>query len=251
MKRIGLIGGMSWESTAVYYRHINEEVRRLKGDGLASADIALRSVNFADVVALQKAGLWDKAAELLISVARELEAAGADMVLICTNTMHILADQVQAAISVPLIHIADVTGAAVASAGAKRPLLLATRYTMEKEFYIDRLRSAYGLDPIVPEADDRTIVHDVIFDEICCGVISKPSHDRYVEIVGRAAEKGADSVILGCTEIGLLVEQKDFAIPAFDSTFIHAEAAVALSLSEDFAASGAVFERAELNASIR
>lgn len=238
MKRIGLIGGMSWESTAVYYRHINEEVRRRMGDGLASADLCLRSVNFAEIVALQKAGRWDLAAEHLIAVARELEACGCAMVLICTNTMHILAEDVQAAISIPLIHIADVTGRAVQQAGMQRPLLMATRYTMEKPFYVDFLRAHFALEPIVPAEADRQTVHDVIFDEICCGVISPASHDRYVEIVAKARREGADCVIFGCTEIGLLIAPEDFDFPTFDSTLLHAEAAVQFSLEEDLSAEG-------------
>nr|WP_272213874.1 aspartate/glutamate racemase family protein [Marinicella sp. W31]MDC2879823.1 aspartate/glutamate racemase family protein [Marinicella sp. W31] len=234
MKRIGLIGGMSWESTAVYYKHINEEVRRLMGDGLASSDLCLRSVNFSEIVAQQKAGRWDLAAETLIAVARELEQCGCAMVLICTNTMHILAEDIQAAIDIPLIHIAEVTGSAVKDAGMRRPLLMATRYTMEKPFYVDYLRTHFGLDPVIPDADDRTTVHDVIFEEICCGVISRASRERYVEIVGRAKQAGADCVIFGCTEVGLLVSPEDFDIPSFDSTLLHAEAAVRFSWKKNF-----------------
>ena len=238
MKRIGLIGGMSWESTAVYYRHINEEVRRLMGGGLTSADLCLRSVNFAEIVSLQQAGRWDLAAEELITVTRELEGCGCDMVLICTNTMHILAEDVQAAINIPLIHIADVTGKAVSDAGMKTPLLMATRYTMEKPFYVDFLREHFGLEPVIPEEEDRKAVHDIIFDEICCGVLSPASHDRYIEIIARARAQGADSVIFGCTEVGLLIGPDDFDLPTFDSTLLHAEAAVKFSLEEELSAEG-------------
>ncbi|TNB49489.1 aspartate/glutamate racemase family protein [Martelella lutilitoris] len=238
MKRIGLIGGMSWESTAVYYKHINEEVRRLMGDGLASADLCLRSVNFSEIVAQQKAGRWDLAAETLISVARELEQCGCAMVLICTNTMHILADEVQAAIDIPLIHIAEVTGAAVKKAGKKRPLLLATRYTMEKPFYVGYLKDHFGLDPVIPGEADRATVHDVIFEEICCGVLSGASRERYIAIAERARQKGADCIIFGCTEVGLLVRPDDFDIPSFDSTLLHAEAAVRFSLEDELSAEG-------------
>lgn len=231
MKRIGLIGGMSWESTAVYYRRLNEQVREALG-GLSSADIVLRSVNFSEIVALQKAGDWDAAARALGQVARELEQAGAEMVLICTNTMHLLADQVQASVGIPLIHIADVTGEAVRAAGCRRPLLLATQYTMEKEFYRRRMEESFGLDVLVPEAQERLQVHEVIFSELCCGIIRPDSKQRYLDIVEKGRAAGADSVILGCTEIGLLVSAEDFAFPTFDSTLIHADAAVRLSLGE-------------------
>lgn len=238
MKRIGLIGGMSWESTAVYYKHINEEVRRLMDDGLASADLCLRSLNFAEIVAQQKAGRWDLAAETLIAAARELEQCGCAMVLICTNTMHILADEVQAAIGIPLIHIADVTGAAVKAAGMKRPLLMATRYTMEKPFYVDFLRRNFALEPVIPDERDRETIHNIIFDEICCGVISGESRNRYIEIGARAQKAGADCVIFGCTEVGLLVSPEDFDFPAFDSTLLHAGAAVKFSLEDELSAEG-------------
>jgi aspartate racemase len=229
MKRIGLIGGMSWESTAVYYRRVNEKVRETLG-GLHSADIALRSVNFHDIVTLQKAGAWDRAAGKLGEVARELQRSGAEMILICTNTMHLLADAVQAAVDIPLIHIADVTGQAVCDAGCRRPLLLATRYTMEQDFYRDHLMAKFGLEPMVPDADDRQAVHDIIFNELCCGIVNEISRDRYLEVVRKGKNAGADSVILGCTEIGLLVTAEDFDIPTFDSTLLHADAAVRLSL---------------------
>lgn len=229
MRMIGLIGGMSWESTAVYYRRLNESVRDRLG-GLASAEILLRSVDFSAIVALQQAGRWDEAAAVLAGIARDLERAGAECVLICTNTMHKLADAVQAAISVPLIHIVDATGAALTAAGARRPLLLATAYTMEHDFYRARLAECAGIEAMVPEAAERADVHRIIFDELCQGVVSAASRARYVEIMQRAKAGGADSVILGCTEIGLLVRPEDCPMPAFDSTFIHADAAVTFSL---------------------
>lgn len=229
MRMIGLIGGMSWESTAVYYRRLNESVRDRLG-GLASAEILLRSVDFSAIVALQQAGRWDEAAAVLSGIARDLERAGAECVLICTNTMHKLADAVQAAISVPLIHIVDATGDALTAAGARRPLLLATAYTMEHDFYRARLAERAGIEAMVPEAAERADVHRIIFDELCQGVVSAPSRARYVEIMQRAKTAGADSVILGCTEIGLLVRPEDCPMPAFDSTFIHADAAVTFSL---------------------
>jgi aspartate racemase len=231
MERIGLIGGMSWESTAVYYRRINETVRERLG-GLHSADLVLRSVDFYDIVELQKAGDWTEAGRRLAAVARELEDAGAGMILICTNTMHRLAAEVQAAVRAPLVHICDVTGAALASAGCRRPLLLATRYTMEDGFWRDRLLARTGIRALVPEAEDeRAAVHDIIFGELCRGIVRPQSRERYRAIVARAAaEQGADGVILGCTEIGLLVGPADLCLPVFDSTLLHADAAVERAL---------------------
>lgn len=229
MKRIGLLGGMSWESTAVYYRRVNEQVRDRLG-GLNSANVVLRSVNFDDIVTLQKAGAWTDAARTLGTVAMELERAGADMILICTNTMHLLAGEVQASVKVPLIHIADVTGKAVAEGGCRRPLLLATRYTMEHEFYRRHLKEKFDIDALVPDDDGRRDVHDIIFSELCCGVVKESSKARYKDIVEAGKRAGADSVILGCTEIGLLVGPEDFDIPTFDSTLLHADAAVEMSL---------------------
>ncbi|WP_108663453.1 aspartate/glutamate racemase family protein [Acuticoccus kandeliae] len=224
MRCIGLLGGMSWESTAVYYRRLNEVVRDRFG-GLQSASILMRSVNFADIVALQKAGQWDKAAEILAADARALEDAGADCILICTNTMHILADAIQAAISIPLLHIADTTGEALRAAGAKKPLLLATRYTMEQAFYRDRLAQKYGIEAVVPAEADRGLVHDVIFEELCCGVVKETSRAAYLDIIARAGGD-IDCVILGCTEIGLLLDQACVPLKVFDTTLIHADAAV-------------------------
>lgn len=232
MRTIGLIGGMSWESTAVYYRRINEQVRARLG-GLHSAELVMRSVNFEAIVGLQKAGDWDKASEVLSTIGRDLQSAGAGCVLICTNTMHKLADGVQRAIDVPLLHIVDVTGEALARAGARRPLLLATRYTMEHDFYRARLRERCGMDALVPEADDRTAVHDVIFDELCCGIVRDGSRRRYLDIIARGRAAGADSVILGCTEIGLLIGPEHIDLPVFDSTLLHADAAVDFALSRD------------------
>jgi aspartate racemase len=193
----------------------------------------LRSVNFQDIVALQKRGAWDDAAGTLSSAARDLEQAGADMILICTNTMHLMADAVQAAVEVPLLHIADVTGQAVREKGCRRPLLLATQYTMEKEFYRRRLQERFGLEVLVPDADDRGVVHDIIFGELCRGVVEPGSKQRYLDVVARGKAMGADSLILGCTEIGLLVDADDFDLPTFDSTLLHADAAIELSLASE------------------
>jgi aspartate racemase len=229
MRTIGLLGGMSWESTAVYYRRINENVRDRLG-GLRSAKVIMHSVDFESIVELQKADAWDQAGTVLATLARSLENAGADCVLICTNTMHKLADTVQRAVSIPLLHITDVTGQAVASAGCRRPLLLATRYTMEQDFYLSQLRSKHGLSPLVPDAVDRTAVHDIIFNELCCGVVREDSRQRYLEIIATAKAAGADSVILGCTEICLLIGPQHLDLPTFDSTLLHADAAVAFAL---------------------
>lgn len=224
-RTIGLIGGMSWESTAVYYKEINELVRDRRG-GLASADLLLHSVNFDEIVAMQKAGRWDLAEQALADTANGLVKAGAGCILICTNTMHLVADTVARAVPVPLLHIVDVVGHALVQAGMKKPLLLATRYTMEEDFYRDRMKARFGLDTIVPDEADRAAVHDIIFDELCCGIIKETSRARYVEVIRKAAAEGADCVILGCTEIGLLIDETDSPLPAFDSTKLHARAAV-------------------------
>lgn len=235
MKIIGLIGGMSWESTAVYYRRLNEEARRRLG-GLSSAEILLRSVDFTRIVEKQKRGAWDEAANELAGIARSLADAGAEIVLICTNTMHKVADRVQAAVGVPVLHIADVTGAAIRARGYRRPLLLATAYTMEQDFYRDRLKAAHGLDALIPGAEGRALVHNVIFDELCQGVVRDESRDAYRRLVEQGRKDGADCVILGCTEIGLLIGAKDVCLPVFDSTLLHADAALDWALAQPLAA---------------
>lgn len=236
MKTIGLIGGMSFESSAVYYRQVNEAVRSRMG-GLASAEVLMHSVNFEDIVALQKAGRWDLAAKRLSDVAAGLEKAGAACVLICTNTMHMVADEVEARLNVPLINIIDETAHALKSGGAKRPLLLATRYTMEQPFYAERMKR-HGVDIMVPDAEGRTATHDIIFEELCAGRVLDTSRDRLVAIINEAKAHGADSVILGCTEICLILDPTALPLPGYDSTTIHAEAAV------DFALDGAAGRRA-------
>ncbi|MCO6178662.1 aspartate/glutamate racemase family protein [Ciceribacter sp. RN22] len=230
MKTIGLIGGMSFESSAVYYRHINEMVRNRLG-GIASAEVLMHSVNFAEIVGYQKAGRWDLAENRLAECARGLERAGADCVLICTNTMHLVADAVAARVDIPLINIIDETAAAIRAAGFKRPLLLATRYTMEHGFYTERMRKQ-GLDPMVPGEADRQTVHDVIFDELCAGKVNDASREAYLAIIDKAKASGADCVILGCTEICLLIDPDQLSLPGFDSTRIHAAAAVEFAMSE-------------------
>lgn len=231
MRIIGLLGGMSWESTAVYYRRINEQVRNRLG-GLHSAEVVMRSVNFDGIVGLQRADEWDQAGQVLSALAGDLERAGAACIVICTNTMHKLADTIQAAVAVPVLHIADATAQAVQQAGAQRPLLLATRYTMEQDFYLSRLREKYGLDPLVPDSEERGIVHATIFDELCQGIVRDSSRRCFKQVIARSRTRGADSVILGCTEIGLLIDGNDIDMPVFDSTLIHADTAVEFSLAQ-------------------
>jgi aspartate racemase len=233
MKTIGLIGGMSWESTATYYSRLNQEMRRRRG-GLASAEILLRSLDFARIVDMQRRGAWDEAADEMATLARSLERGGAGMVLICTNTMHKLADAVAQAISVPLLHIVDAVSLPVKARGLRRPLLLATQYTMEQDFYLARMRKHHGLSPLVPEsAADRGLVHAVIFDELCRGIVRDASRAALRGVIEKGKQAGADSVILGCTEIGLLIGQGDTDLPVFDSTILHADAALDLALADE------------------
>lgn len=230
MKTLGLIGGMSWESTAIYYRLLNEIVRRRLG-GLHSAKLLLWSFDFAEIAERQHHGDWDGAGVLLTEAARKLEAGGAEGLLLCTNTMHRLADQVQAAVPIPLIHIADATAAVIRHAGLRRPALLATRFTMEQDFYKGRLADKFGLQPVVPDAAGRDMVHRVIYDELCQGIVSGESKAAYVNEAERLRrEEAADSIIMGCTEITMLIGQADFDIPVFDTTRIHAEAAADFAL---------------------
>ncbi|MER8514516.1 aspartate/glutamate racemase family protein [Mesorhizobium sp. M1060] len=230
MKTLGLIGGMSWESTAIYYRLLNEIVRE-RLSGLHSAKLLLYSFDFAEIADRQHHGDWDSAGVLLADAARKLEAGGAEGLLICTNTMHKLADRVQAAVSIPLIHIADATAVAVKGAGVKRPALLATRFTMEQDFYKGRLTEKYGLQPVVPDQAGRDMVHQVIYDELCRGIVNAASKAAYIDEVARLRrDEKIDGIIMGCTEITMLIGERDFDIPVFDTTRIHAEAAVAFML---------------------
>ncbi|WP_371055342.1 aspartate/glutamate racemase family protein [Rhodosalinus sp. K401] len=222
MRPIGLIGGMSWESTAVYYRLLNERARERFG-GLHSAEILLWSVDFARIERMQADGDWARAGEELAAIVRRLEAAGAGCIAICTNTMHKVAGEVAGAVRVPLVHIADATAAAVRHAGCKRPLLLATRYTMEQDFYRGRL-AELGVDTAIPPEPARSEVHSVIYEELCRGQVRPESRARYVAAIKDAARAGADGVILGCTEIGLLIGPGDTDLPLFDTTALHADA---------------------------
>ena len=229
MKTLGLIGGMSWESTIPYYRVINESVRERLG-GLHSAPIILYSLEFAEMERLQVAGEWDRAGAWLADIAERLERAGAEMLVICTNTMHVVADTVEAAVDIPLLHIADATGEAVKAAGLSRVGLLGTRFTMEQDFYRRRLEERYGLETLVPDAGDRAEVHRVIFDELCCGRVNSESRADYLRIIEALARDGAEGIILGCTEIGILVRPGDTHLPLFDTAAIHARAAAMAAL---------------------
>ena len=229
MKVIGLLGGMSWESSIVYERIINEETRRRLG-GTHSADLLIRSYNFADIEELQSAGEWDRAGQLLANGARGLEAAGAQMLLLCTNTMHQVADMITAAVSIPFLHIADVTAAAITGAGLNRVGLLGTRYAMEHEFYRGRLQAQH-LSVLIPDEPDRTLVHQVIYDELVQGIIRDQSRQRYLEVIGRLGQQGAQGIIARCTEIELLVGAGDVSLPYFPTTRLHALAAVDMALT--------------------
>ena len=225
---IGMLGGMSWESTAEYYRLANELVRERLG-GLHSARLVLASVDFADIEPLQAAGRWDEAAAMLAEAAQGLEAAGAEVLLLCTNTMHLIADQVQRAVGIPLLHIADVAAQAVRKAGHDTIGLLGTAFTMEGAFYRDRLE-AHGLTVLVPPSDDRAEVHRIIYEELCLGVVREESRRAFRRVIGDLAGAGAQGVVLGCTEIELLVTADDSAVPLFPTTRLHVEAAVETSL---------------------
>ncbi|KZN69236.1 aspartate/glutamate racemase family protein [Pseudoalteromonas luteoviolacea] len=230
MKTIGLIGGMSWESTANYYRYINEGVKQRLG-GLHSAKLALKSVDFAPIAELQAQGEWQKMAQMLGKEAQDLERAGADFILIGTNTMHLVFDEIASQVKVPLIHIADAVGAQLQKNGVDKVGLLGTKFTMEQPFYKNRLKDLYGIDVLVPDTSDQNTVHDVIYNELCVGKIRANSKQAYIEIIDRLAAQGAQAVILGCTEIALLVNDGDTTLPLFDTTTVHAQRAVDLCLN--------------------
>jgi aspartate racemase len=221
---IGLIGGMSWESTVPYYRLINETVREQRG-GLHSARIVLYSVDFHDVEAMQRTGRWSDAGDALAQAAVALEGAGADFLVLCTNTMHKVAAAIERAVRIPLLHIADPTADAVKAAGVHTIGLLGTRFTMEEDFYRERLRALHGLDVVVPDSADRDAVHRIIYDELCMGRVVESSRAHYRSIVERLVARGAAGIILGCTEISMLLGPADASVPTFDTTLIHARAA--------------------------
>lgn len=230
MRTIGLIGGMSWESSAEYYRLLNQGVRDRLGP-TTSASCLLWSFNFAEIEALQHRGDWDGLTARMVDAAQRLEAGGADALLICTNTMHRMADAVQDAVGVPLLHIADPTAERIASAGIRTVGLLGTAFTMEHDFYKGRLAQKYGLSVLVPDADDRATVHRIIYQELVAGKVLPESREAYRAIIARLVEAGAEGIILGCTEIMLLVRPEDSAVPVFDTTALHAAAAVEMALA--------------------
>jgi aspartate racemase len=230
MRKIGLIGGMSWKSTRIYYDAINRGVQARLG-GLHSADLLIASLDFAPVAAMQAAGEWEAAGDLLVRTAKDLERAGAGCIALATNTMHTCAPAVTAAIGVPFVHIGDALAAALARDGRTRPLLLGTRFTMEDGFLSDRLR-AHGLAPMTPDAAGRTVVHETIYAELCRGIVSEPSRLRFLEIIADGRRRGADSVILGCTEIVMLIAPDSASLPGYDTTALHAAALVDFALAE-------------------
>ncbi len=220
---------MSWESTVTYYQLLNRGIAEKLG-GLHSAKILLHSFDFGEVARLQKAQAWDAAAELLSEAGTALERAGADMLLICTNTMHLVAPQVEQSLKIPLLHIADAAGAALRQAGVSKVGLLGTRFTMEHPFYKDRLAAHFGLDVVVPDETARKEVHDIIYTELCKGIVAEPSRRRFCQVIDELASVGAEAILLGCTEIGLLVEQPHTRLQLFDTTYLHASAAIELAL---------------------
>ncbi len=230
MKTIGLLGGMSWESTTSYYQLINTGINEQLG-GLHSAKIVLYSVDFQEIEAFQRNNQWAESAALLAAAAKSIESAGADFILLCTNTMHKVAPEIESAISIPLLHIADATAECLQKNGVKSVGLLGTRFTMEQEFYKGRIMERHGINVIVPNPAQRDLVHAVIYDELCQGKISDSSRQSYVEIINELYQAGAEAVILGCTEIGLLVSQSDVDVPLYDTTAIHANAAIARAIS--------------------
>lgn len=231
MKTIGMLGGMSWESTASYYKAINESVKNRLG-GLHSAKICMYSVDFDEIEKLQHQGKWNETAEILSNAAQNIEAGGADFLLICTNTMHKVAAQIESSISIPILHIADATAKTLVLDDIKKVGLLGTRFTMEQDFYKQRIIDKFAIDVVVPSADEQTIIHDIIYKELCLGKIKESSRQEYLKVINNLHSQGAQAIILGCTEIALLVKQSDTDIRLYDTTAIHAEAAVKLALSQ-------------------
>jgi aspartate racemase len=231
MKTIGLIGGMSWESTLEYYRILNETAKEKLG-GFHSAKCILYSVDFAEVEKLQHEGKWDEATRAMIDAAQRVEKAGADFLLICTNTMHKMAEEVQESIRIPLLHIVDALAHEIKAKSLKKVGLLGTKFTMEEEFYKGRLSKKHEIEVIIPDEEERDAIHRILYSELCMGEIKKLSKDKFKEIISNLVAKGAEGIVLGCTEIPLIVKQEDYDIPLFDTTTIHANAAVEYSLAE-------------------
>jgi len=229
MKTMGMIGGMSWESSLEYYRVVNEAIKERLG-GFHSAKCVLYSVDFAEVEKLQHQGDWNRLTGLMIDAAQRLERAGADFVVICTNTMHKMADEVQGAIPVPVLHIVDVTAEAIKAKGQTRVGLLGTKFTMEQDFYKGRLRDKHGLEVLIPSAEERQVVHEILYSELCLGEIKELSKAKFKDVIQNLVDRGAQGVILGCTEIPLIVSQDDYEIPVYDTTTLHAQAAVEYAL---------------------
>jgi aspartate racemase len=232
MKTIGMLGGMSWESSLAYYRIINETVKDRLGE-LHSAKSLMYSFDFEEIEALQHQGKWDEATAMMVAAAQQVERGGADLLIICTNTMHKMAEEVQSAVAIPLLHIADVTSEKIRAAGLETVGLLGTNFTMEEDFYKGRLVDKYELEVLIPDKDGRSVVNEVIYNELCLGVIKDASRSAYRQIMTDLADQGAEGIILGCTEIGLLVNQEDSRVPLYDTTQIHAEAAVDYALREE------------------
>lgn len=232
MKTIGLIGGMSWESSLLYYQIINQRIKDKLG-GHHSAKSLMYSVDFQEIKTLQHQGKWDEATQIMIDSARKLETGGADVIVICTNTMHKMAKEVEESVSIPLLHIADATANEIVKDGMKKVALLGTAFTMEQDFYKGRLIDKFGLDVIVPNEAERLIIHNIIYQELCLGIINEESKHSYLKIINSLSQQGAEAVILGCTEITLLVSQDDCGIPVYDTTRLHAESAVDFALKVD------------------
>ncbi len=231
MKTIGMLGGMSWESTASYYRALNEGVKSRLG-GLHSAKICLYSVDFDEIEKLQHQGNWSATALILTEAAKSVERGGADFLMICTNTMHKVVPEIESKISIPILHIADATAKSLVREGVTKVGLLGTRFTMEQDFYKGRISEKFGIDVIVPDADEQTVVHDIIYQELCLGQINSDSRERYLKIIANLHAQGAQAVILGCTEIALLVKQSDTAVPLYDTTEIHAAHGIEWALGQ-------------------
>ena len=230
MKTIGLIGGMSWESTVTYYKIVNEVIKEKLG-GLHSAKVLLYSVDFQEIEACQAKGEWDKSADILTEAAMNLERAGADFIVICTNTMHKVAPQIQAKIGIPILHIAEATAQELIEHQIDKVALLGTKYTMKQDFYKEKLIEA-GIEVLIPEDEDVEVVNHIIYEELCLGIISQESREQYLQIIEKLKERGAQGVILGCTEIGLLIKQEDTSLPVFDTTQIHGTKAALLALAD-------------------
>ncbi len=232
MKKIGLIGGITWQSTLLYYQYLNEGTAKALGSKHSSKCL-IESVDFADISTKQAKGQWDMLNEDFAEIAMRLEQAGADIILVCANTMHLCADAIKEKVSIPLLHIAEVCGEEIKRKDCKRVLLLGTKYTMELDFYKDILKNQYGIDVVIPAEEDREIVHEVIYSELANGIISKNSKKQYLEIIKKSEAEGVEAVILGCTEIPLLIQQDDCDIPVIDTTAIHAKAAVEFAITEN------------------